>query len=103
MLLEFLTAYQREIGLGTLGLMGGVVRILAAKEQMSPSLAAATLISAFILPATGGDLLHDWFNLGDKATGFCAFLAGGVAIKAVLKAQEADLSWPPFAKKEERP
>ncbi|WP_442577872.1 hypothetical protein ACSBOB_20205 [Mesorhizobium sp. ASY16-5R] len=107
MLMQLVSTYHHEIGMGLIGLMGGTVRVLAAiagKEQMPPSLVAATLICAAIIPAIGGDFLQDWMNLGAKATGLFCFILGGVAIKVVLKvmqkAQEVEIPWPSSGKQE---
>lgn len=104
------TTYQREIAMGLFGLMGGVVRVLvaiAAKEPMPPSQIGATLICASIIPALGGDILREWLNLSNKAALLCSFIVGGAAIKQVLKAmqkaQDMDLSWPPSWKQGPKP
>ncbi|MEZ5781146.1 MAG: hypothetical protein R3D70_05795 [Rhizobiaceae bacterium] len=97
--------YPQEIAQGTFGLMGGMVRVLAAvdgKEPMPSSQVAATLICAAVMPAIGLDILMDWLGLGAKARLLWSFILGGVAIKlwlkAVQRAQEAELPWFPSKK-----
>lgn len=107
---ELATTYQLELAMALFGLMGGVVRVLwaiANKEPMPPSLIGATLICASIIPALGGDMLRDWLGLTDKQALLLSFIVGGAAIKQVLKAmqkaQDMELSWPPFWKQGPKP
>ncbi|WP_322884182.1 hypothetical protein U8C35_06525 [Sinorhizobium medicae] len=94
--LDLLATYHREVALGLLGLMGGAVRVAVAiyrNEPMPPSLIFATLTASLIIPATGGDLVQDWFRLSGKAAGFCSFMTGVGSIKIVLKMIDVDPSW----------